>query len=157
MVKESAMASGADELLSGYSMVVRSPVDWGDMDAFNHVNNTIYFRFFENARIALLERIGLAAMDSHGSVGPILHSTSARFRHPMMYPDTALIGCRITDVGEDRFNMEHRIVSERHRVVTADGTSVMVCYDYAAGRKAPLPEAVRAEIIGLGASPREAR
>jgi acyl-CoA thioester hydrolase len=145
------MGSGAEELLSEFPVVVRTPVAWGDMDAFNHVNNTIYFRFFENVRIALLERIGLAAMDSHGTVGPILHSASARFRLPMTYPDTALIGCRVTGVGDDRFQMALRVVSEREGVIAADGESVIVCYDYADQRKAPLPAAVRARIDALGA------
>src|SRR5690606_27481110 len=77
------------ELLEGFPIVVPNPVAWADMDVFRHVNNAVFFRYFENARIRYLEAIGFGDDDRHSGLGPILHSTNARFRRPLRYPDTA--------------------------------------------------------------------
>jgi acyl-CoA thioester hydrolase len=84
-------------------------------------------------------------------VGPILASTNARYRRPVVYPDTVVIGARVTEVGPDRFTQEYRIVSRAQGEVAAEGGGTLVSYDYAAGRKAPLPERVREAIRALEA------
>ena len=143
-----------DGLLKGFPVVVTVPVHWGEMDYFRHVNNTVFFRYFESARIAYLDRIGFREERAEGGLGPILASTHARFRRPLTYPDTVRVGARTTDVGEDRFTMEYRLVSESQGAVAAEGGGVLVSFDYASGRKAPLPEAVRRAIGRLeGAGP----
>lgn len=132
--------------LDGFHVTLRVPVAWGDMDAFGHVNNTVYFRWFESARIAYLDIIGLNRPVPPDTTGPILASTHCRFRLPLTYPDTITVGARTTAVGEDRFTMQYRAVSERHNAVAADGEGVVVAYDYAAGSRVALPDAVSARI-----------
>jgi acyl-CoA thioester hydrolase len=102
-----------DTLLSRYPVVIDLPVAWADMDYFRHVNNTVFFRYFESARIAYLERIGFADESSVTRVGPILHSTHCRFRLPLTYPDRVRVGARATELRDDRFTMEYLVVSER--------------------------------------------
>lgn len=143
-----------DDLLREFPVVVTLPVEWGDMDYFRHVNNTVFFRYFESARIAYLERIGLREEVAAGGLGPILASTHARFRRPLTYPDAVRVGARVTEVGEDRFTMEYRVVSEKLGAVAAEGGGVLVSFDYRAGRKAPLPEEVRSAIESLEGGPR---
>ena len=135
--------------LDAYPIIVDVPVAWGDMDAFGHVNNTVFFRWFETARIAFLEAIGLVAGGEGGGIGPILASTSCRFRRPVQFPDTVRVGVRTSSVEEDRFAHEYIVVSRTSGAVVAEGTGVVVSYDYGAGRKAPIPPAVRAAIDGL--------
>jgi acyl-CoA thioester hydrolase len=136
-------------LLDQFPVIVTIPVAWGDMDYFRHVNNTVYFRYFESARIEYLARIGFREALAESGIGPILASTSARFRRPLTYPDTVLVGARTTEVQPDRFVMEYRLVSERDSCTAADGGGVLVAYDYAAGRRAVLPESVREAIASL--------
>jgi acyl-CoA thioester hydrolase len=144
------MADGGEGLLEGFPVVVELPVFWGDMDYFRHVNNIIFFRYFESARIAYLERIGFR--EEGEAAGPILHSTHARFRRPLTWPDTVLVGARTVDVAEDRFTQEYRLVSRAQGEVAAEGGGVLVSYDYANSRKVPLPERVR-EAIRMLESP----
>ena len=132
-------------------MVIDVPVQWGEMDAFGHVNNTVLFRYFESARMAYFERCGFIASYERDKVGAILHSTSCRFRRPLFCPDTALVGTRVPQVQDDRFTMEYRVGSRATGELVAEGAATIVSYDYAAGRKAPLPEAVRAGIAALEA------
>src|SRR5262245_36609709 len=132
-----------DELLQGYHVVVTVPIAWGDMDAFQHVNNTRYFRYFEDARIAYMERTGVADLSGASGVGPILAQTSCRFKAPLTYPDEVQIGARVTGVGQHSFKMEFKLVSAALHRVAAIGMAVIVAYDYVEGKKALLPEAWR--------------
>ena len=134
--------------LDSYPITVDVPVLWGDMDAFGHVNNTVFFRWFETARIAFLEAIEFTAGGEVG-VGPILASTSCRFRRPVTYPDTVTVGVRVEDVQADRFTHRYRVVRTATDEVVADGVGVVVSYDYGEGEKAPIPAGVRAAIERL--------
>jgi acyl-CoA thioester hydrolase len=136
----------AEGLLEGFPVVVELPVFWGDMDYFRHVNNIVFFRYFESARIEYLERIGFREEAQADGAGPILHSTQARFRRPLTWPDTVLVGARTVEVAEDRFTQEYRLVSRAQGQVAAEGGGILVAFDYAANRKVSLPERVRAAI-----------
>ena len=138
-----------EALLEGYPVQVEAPVAWGQMDAFGHVNNTVYFRWFEDARLACFTRIGwLAAMEATG-VGPILARTQCVFKRPLTWPDTITVAARIEDLGEDRFTMLYRVVSHEHAAVAAEGDGRLVSFDYRANQKAPIPAGVRAAIVAL--------
>ena len=132
----------AHPLLTAYPVALSVPVQWGEMDAYGHVNNTIFFRWFESARIAFLERCGMIATMERDQIGAILHSTGCRFRRPVFYPDTVEVGGRAKDVGRDRFTMEYLVVSRAQDAVVGEGTGVIVCYDYQAQAKTPLPDSV---------------
>lgn len=140
------MTNKARVHLEGYPCVIEQNVQWGDMDAMGHVNNAVYFRYFETARIAYFEATRFLSEMGASGIGPILAHTDCRFRLPLTYPDQLLLGARVTDVGEDRLHMHYRVVSCNHGAVAAEGTGRVVCFDYGAGRKAPLPESVSAAI-----------
>lgn len=136
-------------MLDDFAVQLGIDVSWGDMDAFAHVNNTVYFRWFESARIAYFQALGFSDRRQTADVGPILASTHCRFRLPVTFPDRITVGARVTDVAVDRFTMEYRAVSERHEAIAAEGGGIVVAYDYASGSKALLPEQVRLRIREL--------
>ncbi len=142
----------SDSLLSGYPVIVEQAVAWGEMDAYQHVNNVVYFRYFENSRLEYFRRLDWLAMQNDTGVGPILASTQARFRKPLTYPDSILIGARIAEVGEDRLTMQHRIISRRLGAVATEGEGIIVTFDYAGGVKAPVPDELRRRIAALEAT-----
>jgi acyl-CoA thioester hydrolase len=137
------------ELLADFPATVDIPVAWGDMDALGHVNNVVYFRYFETARIECFAELGLSASAQADGVGPILHSASCRFRIPLTHPDTVTVGVQIGEVSDDRFVMRYRAVSHEHGAVAADGESLIVTFDYATGRKARVPDDLRARLTDL--------
>ena len=134
------------ELLADCPVVVEQDVAWGDMDAYVHVNNVAYFRYFENARIAFLDRVGWLRSMAETGLGPIVASASARYRKPLSYPDRILVGVRVTDLQGDRVTLEQRVVSTRLNAVATVGEVVVVSFDYRAGGKAPIPNLIRAAI-----------
>lgn len=135
--------------LADFPLTVEIPVAWGDMDAFGHVNNTVFFRWFETARMAFLEAIGFLEGGEGSGVGPILASTSCRFRRPVAFPDTVTAGVRVTSMGRDRFDHGYRVVSRARGEVVGEGAGTVVSYHYGAGHPTPIPDAVRAAIEGL--------
>ena len=137
------------ELLADFPVAVEIPVAWGDMDALGHVNNAVYFRYFETARIRFFAELGLGSVGQSNGVGPILHSASCRFRIPLTHPDTVTVGAQIGEVGDDRFVMRYRAVSHQHGAVAADGESLIVTFDYATGSKARVPDDLRARLLDL--------
>lgn len=142
-------------LLEEYPAYLQIPIAWGEMDAFGHVNNTVYLRQFESARIAYMHSAGMEeamrGAERGSGVGPILASIYCRYKMPITFPDTVVAAARVVEIGEDRFTMQHRTVSLRHRRVAAEGECVIVTYDYARLTKAAVPEAMRAAMIAFEA------
>jgi acyl-CoA thioester hydrolase len=138
-----------EELLKPFPAVVELPVVWGEMDARQHVNNAVYFRYFESARIAYFDKLGFWKQVNETGQGVILASVNCRFRLPLTFPDTISIGARVVKIEADRFTIEHRIVSHRHQKVAAEGEGVLVSYNYQQLQKTPLPEMVKQGIRAL--------
>ena len=139
------------EVLARYPVIVRQPVVWGDMDSYRHVNNVVYFRYFENARLEYFRQMGWFEYEEQTGIGPILATTSARFRRPLTYPDDIAIAARVVEVKEDRFSLEHVIVSAAQKTIVTEGTGLIVVYQYREARKALLPEELRVRIGELEA------
>ncbi|HET7276304.1 MAG TPA: thioesterase family protein [Longimicrobiaceae bacterium] len=141
------MTAAVKNHLKEFQVVAEIPVAWADMDVFRHVNNTVFFRYFETARIKYLERIGFTDdLGMYEGAGPILHSTHCRFRRPVVFPDTVWTGARSVKLHSDRFVMEYRVVSEKLGEVAAEGGGVVVAFDYHARSKTTLPRSVSARI-----------
>lgn len=133
--------------LENFHTLYTTQVQWGEMDAFGHVNNAVYFRYFESARIRYFADIGYLDLKQSAGIGPILHSTQCRFRLPLTYPDEITVGVRVSELQPDRFLMVYRLVSARHQRIGAEGYGLIVNFDYQQKQKAPLPEELRLVII----------
>src|SRR5262245_65507442 len=88
-----------------YPAVIELPVQWGDQDAFGHVNNVVYFRWMESARIAYFQQGGLSDLMSNQGVGPILASIKCDYRRQLDFPDALLIGASVASIGRSRLRM----------------------------------------------------
>ena len=137
------------EALRAFPVVVTLPIEWGDQDAMGHVNNTIYLRWSETARIAYLMRLGVWRDSPAQQFGPILASITCHFRVPLTFPDTVHIGSTVTVIGKSSFKMAHKIVSQNHGVVAADLESTLVWLDYHAAKSVHVPAGMREAIEKL--------
>ena len=145
-----------NDILKGFPVVVQFPIAWGEMDSQKHVNNVVYFRYFENARIAYYDKIGAWQISEETGIGTVLATTDCRYRVPLTYPDTVHVGAKITKLEKDRFTMEYRVVSHRLGKLAAEGKGVLVTYDFQENRKAPVPELLARNIVALEATAAEA-
>lgn len=142
------------ELLAGYPVIIELPVVWGEMDSYRHVNNVVYFRYFEGARLEYFRRMGWFEFEEETGIGPILAATAARFRKPLTYPDIVWVGSHVSAIGEDRMTMDYRLVSQRLEAVAAEGHGTIVSYHYKQGKKVPVPDELRRRIAELEAGGR---
>lgn len=117
-------------------------VAWGEMDALQHVNNIVYFRYFESARINLFAKIGLFDELQITNIGPVLADNHARYKRPVTYPDTLLVGVTVSDVQADRFMLNYTIFSQTQQAVTTLGSSQVVIFDFNTGKKSTLSNKV---------------
>jgi len=137
------------EPLANCPVVIEIPVAWGEMDSLHHVNNVAYFRYFESARIAYLEKLGVWEYMNQTGIGPILASIQCKFKIPLTYPDTLSVGTRISRIEEDRIVMEHYAISHEAQATAAEGEGVIVSYNYHENKKTPLPEELKQRIRTL--------
>jgi len=148
---------------------MRMPVRWGDMDAMGHVNNTVYFRYIETARIAWLEQVG--ALPDPSRSGPVLINAQCSFLKQLKYPAEIEVTSWAGPPGRSSF--AHAARDARHhplqadvaaaqavmpnlQVVTfyeepngeagalhAEGAAKIVWVDFAAEKSVPLPDEIR--------------
>ena len=136
-------------LLTEFPVVVEIPVWWGDQDAFGHVNNTVPIRWFESSRIAYTGKVGLWELIGSAGVGPILASIKCDYRRQLRFPDTMLVGARISRIGRTSLTMDHRGVSRSLRAVAIEGSSTIVVFDYQTQTPHPVPDEIRKAIASL--------
>lgn len=129
--------------LKDYTTITVLPVQWGDQDAFGHVNNVVYFRWFESARIDLLHEFPSTVTMSGSGLGPILASIKCDYRKQLRFPDTVYIGSRMTRVGRSSADIGHAVISHQQGQLVAEGSSVIVIFDYTAQRVTRIPEDLR--------------
>ena len=133
-------------LLASFSVRVAIPVQWGDQDAFGHVNNTVPFRWFESGRIAYFRRIGLLDLFQAERIGPILAAISCDYRRQITFPDTLHVGIRAVRIGRSSVGLEHAIVSESQGALVTEGASTIVVFDYGVNKSTPVPASIRRAI-----------
>ncbi|EGD77839.1 hypothetical protein PTSG_09472 [Salpingoeca rosetta] len=142
-----------EELAKQYPVWHTEVVQWGDMDAFQHVNNVVYFRYFENARIKFLHKLcDFAKTDFVGThaVGPIMADAYTRFKAPLTFPDTLSLGIRVDEVERDELQLVYQLVSEKLKgTVAAEGRGRLVSFDYRTGAKADFPPAMVEAMVWL--------
>jgi acyl-CoA thioester hydrolase len=131
---------------AGYAAIVTLSVQWGDQDAFGHVNNAIPLRWFETSRIRLLEENGLGDLMNGAELAPLVASIACHFRRQVTYPDTVCVGTRVAELGRSRMTLTHAVYSQSQQRIVADGETVVVFVDRRAQRPTRIPAQVRAAL-----------
>ena len=126
-------------MLEQFPVIASQNVIWGDMDAYGHVNNTVYLRYFEDGRMAYFDRIGVDQFKQQANLGPIVARVSCNYRAPLHYPDTIQIGIRSVLLSARKFNMEFVVYSEQLEQIVADGEGLVLYYDYSIGKSCDIP------------------
>ncbi|WNJ21363.1 thioesterase family protein [Pontibacter sp. G13] len=134
--------------LQDYPVISSIPVQWGEMDAYQHVNNVVYLRWIEVGRLDYFHRIQFDDFSPTG-IGPILANTHCKYIFPVFYPDTVWLGTRVSKLLEDRFELETLIVSAKLSKPVAYNVADIVVYDYGLGAKVPAPEILQQRIFTL--------
>jgi acyl-CoA thioester hydrolase len=117
------------------------PVRWGDQDALGHVNNTVFFRFMEQVRVEWLDKQGFVC-DPAQRQAPVIVQASCTFLQTINYPATVKVKLFAGDPGRSSVMTRYELLDARNGKLYATGGAKMVWVDLAAGKSAPLPEAL---------------
>ena len=138
------------ENLGNWPISIEISVQWGDMDALKHVNNTVFLTWMETARMAYFEECGMMDTFESEKIGPILAAIKADFLAPVVYPDTVVVHTTISKMGRSSFDMAYKIKSSANGgELVATGSATGVMCDYSSGSSTPISEDLRARITDL--------
>ena len=119
--------------------VLHIPIRWGDMDAMNHVNNTIYFRYMEQARIAWYENL-FGELSGAQEEGIVIVNASCTFLKPLTYPGTVEVRMRLGECSRSSVQSYYELlVGDK---LYADGAAKIVWIDVRKGKAKPLPQSI---------------
>ena len=118
------------------------PLRWGDMDAYGHANNTVYFRFFEEARITWLASLELGAENDPD--GPVIIKTSATFLKELTHPASVVVESYADKAGTTSLDTYHLLKDADTGDVYAEGYAKIVWVDRTTRKSTPLPDTLRA-------------
>lgn len=127
-----------------FKVAINQSVAWGDMDAFGHVNNTVYLKYFETARVKYFDDIPELA-GFKGDEIPVLANISCSFKKPVVYPDTLTLKLAVTDMG----HASMKIACEMHSPkvgLAAVAECTIVLIDVKKGHSVRIPNVWRAAI-----------
>jgi acyl-CoA thioester hydrolase len=120
---------------------IEMDIRWGDLDAFNHVNNTGYLRFIEEARVQWFR--SLESDWSNVECAPILAAIQNNYKKPISWPEKIHVELFCEHIGTKSLKLAHRITSTSDaNIVYADGHTIMVWVSTTSGSTVPLPESV---------------
>ena len=125
-----------------WSSQVRITVRWGDMDSYGHVNNAVYLKFFEDARLHFMSEIGFTGKSDHESV--ILSESTCKYIRPLFFPDILTVKIRTADLGTNYWTMEGIVCADSLKGdIAAYGTAKLYFYDYLKSQKIDVPSRIR--------------
>lgn len=130
---------------SGYSRFAELPTRWEDNDVYGHVNNVVYYSFFDTAVNRYLIEAGVLDIEA-GTVIGLVVETQCRYHAPLAFPDILEVGIRVARIGTSSVRYEVGVFRKGEDFAAADGHFVHVYVDRVARRPVPLPEAFRAAL-----------
>lgn len=131
--------------LSDFKLSLDIRIDWGDLDMYEHVNNVSYMRYLQSGRVNFWEASGIHEYYRGSNQGTMLVSTKCDFRKPLFYPGKAVIKTKLEFIGNKSFGLKHIILNENDEIC-AEGTDVVVCFDFNKNETFPVPDWLRENI-----------
>ncbi|WP_454754033.1 acyl-CoA thioesterase [Cupriavidus necator] len=124
------------------------PTRWGDNDSYGHVNNVVYYAFFDSAVNRHLIEHGVLDIAKSETVGLVVE-TRCTFFSSMGFPDMVNVGLKVAHLGKSSVRYEIALFRNNEKECSAFGQFIHVYVDRATNRPAPIPEAVRAVLQSL--------
>jgi len=117
-------------------------IRWGDMDAMGHVNNTVYFRYMEQARISWFDAL-VPEDEAWKSTGIVIANASCNFKRPFNYPGNVEIKVFTGALGGSSVPTFYEMRLENEETVYADGEATVVFIDMKTQKPVRIPEEIR--------------
>ena len=136
------------ERRASYLDFTRLDTRWHDNDVYGHVNNVVYYAFFDTAVNGHLIRAGCLDVQASAVIGLVVE-TQCRYFKPITFPDVVHAGIRVAKLGRSSVRYEIGLFANDDDSAAAQGHFVHVYVDRAATRPVPIPDGVRRVLEGL--------
>lgn len=134
---------------ASYGHFLAIPTRWMDNDVYGHVNNVVYYSFFDTVINEYLIRAGGLDIDAGPVIGFAV-DTACRFHRPLTFPETVDAGLRVAHLGTSSVRYEVGLFAAGSDAPSADGHFVHVFVDRQSLRPSPIPDGVRAALAQIG-------
>jgi acyl-CoA thioester hydrolase len=125
-------------------------VRWPDMDALGHVNNAVFFTYFEIGRVAYMNKLGHCNPEtaSMQDLFPfVIAELNCRLLNPIVLKDKLQLYIRTSEIGTKSFKFEYLMIRKSDQQPVALGSSIQVYYDYATQTTSIIPDNFRELIM----------
>lgn len=141
-----------DSPRSAFPHFLAIPTRWMDNDAYQHVNNVVYYSFFDTAVNQFLIARGVLDIHADTVVGLVVDTGCSYFRS-IAFPDTVHVGVRVAKLGNSSVRYELALYRNDEALPAAAGHFVHVYVDRASNRSVPVPDKVRAVLATIASAP----
>lgn len=117
-------------------------IDWSELDVFGHVNNVMFMKYVQAARLHYVEHIGLMALHRAENIGFMVAETTCQFKKSLHFPGNVHLLTKPISTANTSFVLEHHITNDENQIV-AIATDVLVVYDFGKHEKCLIPEAIK--------------
>lgn len=130
---------------NSYQTKININVDWADLDLFGHVNNVVFFKYIQTARVNYCERIGLTSLNDNDMLSFMVASSQCQFKKPLIYPNQIQVSCKVDWIKNSSFQLSYQIIDSQSLLI-AEATDVLVVFNHQAKTKESMPDAIRGTI-----------
>jgi acyl-CoA thioester hydrolase len=134
-----------------FKFSVDVPVRFSDMDSLGHVNNAAYISYFEEGRVHYLRNLFELPKEDTSTLGIIVLDMHCNYRSPAFHGEVLRVYTRVSWLRNKSFEMVYLIVDKHSGRTIADGSSVLVAYDYSTRKTKEIPVAFRETISAFEA------
>ena len=115
------------------------------MDLFGHINNVAYFKYIQAARVNYCELVGINTFDPSEKLSFAVAATNCQFKKPLYYPGEISVKTKVAWIKNSSLQLDHIILNNKNEIA-AEGSDVIVLFDYATQAKVNVPERVREKV-----------
>ena len=146
---EGNLAGGSYLFMKKFKVSIPITVRADDLNYGNHVGHQVYLVYFQEARIAYLNRFGFSEGDI-GGCRMLISSAECRYKQELFLGDEIMVGCRVSQLKPKMFIMDYQITKAGH--ICAQGTTAQVCMAPGGKKITPLPEVFVEAVKGFEGS-----
>ncbi|MGE0566479.1 MAG: acyl-CoA thioesterase [Bacteroidia bacterium] len=128
-------------------MEIEIRIDWSEMDLFGHVNNVMFAKYIQAARVNFMEGVGIIKSYNEVRLGFMVAATSVVYLKPLYYPDTIRIRSNVKEIKNTSFILHHEIYNSEN-ALCATGEDVIVYFDFNKESKQLISKELKAMLIG---------
>jgi acyl-CoA thioester hydrolase len=123
-------------------------IDWSEQDLFGHVNNVMFMKYIQAARINYWEAVGIYQDFPTTGIGPMLVAISCQYKKPLHFPGSIVVHTRMKFIKTTSFSLHHQ-VRNMNNELCAEAEDVMVVFDFNKNEKVQFPDDIRKKVEDL--------